>query len=1280
MKFIKQLRLVTSFLSILSLFIMGVSQTTAVVAQELSETNPITELANVTDFLTSQKLNSPQERAKLKEYELLMSALEERRLKDIPQELIDPEHLVGQTVRIISTNQTYSLDTYVKNIPAEAVDDIIIRSTQDGKLAFVGLRNGEEVIEHLISGLNIVSTVKDEEFTVIMDKSGKIFALDTGHLLTEMFKGIVPVYKIYDVNSNTLVRFNTGKEIKMTFNTRGLKPYTDEEIKLGLTSGQSLIPTNMSGESVVNAGDLFIHELQDGKRNLRAVLNRDVIRDIIQRGTLKIALSSALASHEGNGRIFSERLKNFLHEPNNDKAPIEQLLEQLESAGAKDIKPLQEEEQFDLYLKERVRETLSTFNRDQLKNLIKRSKALSRSGERDSYSVESWLASYERITTQAPKEIAEIQERLLTEENSVEGLGLKSEQAALSKQLAEGDFRSHYQALLKADFTKSIYSKKNTTKWYKAIPYKKLAIFTAKISAVGLLAYQGVSFIDGQFLDHAIALKFHIFQNWINQIMIFGQLGTHPAYVKPLILGTLSMLAIMPMAALFSQMSVFILHNWSVALGKISEGETYRARIAKVLSQNLGNTAQAFKDLDFKQRIVTFATRPYTFLLLPLYVRVCDLLRQPTMLAFKAKVSPFRVIKADSDIGKAIGMSEGDKSFRQGFNNPFLSKEKLSKMRDLQLKAIAESSNEALSARNQAFLLATLVISQERNIDPATLVALMKGDISYDQLTEIYNNEVLKKKWELVANSLYVDLLGLMKNSSVKIDNLDVATLDMYYKKGQSVANLIEANSKIKIAARKLKNTFVLNLTSSGKALAEFSQENYQKLRKNVANKFVGNQTWSEFYQDHVIVSAMTSTIGERANLSNPPEVLAHGEGHFLWTTPSHGTDMFSNTFAHLISAGPKRMLIYQQVRPKAETGYLPLENILIESKIVPEKLHLGVYRWFKEVLNLPKSNLGAIYSKLFVAQMTTFQVGLIMTVAFRHLLGGQPLEQAFIAWLFFLLNAVPVFGWPWEFLGVGNSLEEDRIAERVALLKNAQNNISKALREKDDQKLWRAYNDLSDLYAKTDGELKKEIKRVFSESKKFYEDIPKLESKIKDLIENNPEKRALILGIVVDINEANKTRNQVLIKERVALLERMIHEDMPVSSIEEKLKLHLQENALKLADFSIQNPPMPLKANRAIAEFTTLILGACLTTYLSISLSVDSFNPAKLTGLELLKSAGTYLTFIAVTYSLASTKGYNFFVKPVADKVKGLAEKAIVRPAVAVKGSCKDLMKNFFK
>ena len=125
---------------------------------------------------------------------------------------------------------------------------------------------------------------------------------------------------------------------------------------------------------------------------------------------------------------------------------------------------------------------------------------------------------------------------------------------------------------------------------------------------------------------------------------------------------------------------------------------------------------------------------------------------------------------------------------------------------------------------------------------------------------------------------------------------------------------------------------------------------------------------------------------------------------------------------------------------------------------------------------------------------------------------------------------------------------------------------------------------------------------------------------------------------------------------------------------------MHLQENALKLADFSIQNPPMPLKANRAIAEFTTLILGACLTTYLSISLSVDSFNPAKLTGLELLKSAGTYLTFIAVTYSLASTKGYNFFVKPVADKVKGLAEKAIVRPAVAVKGSCKDLMKNFFK
>lgn len=1223
---------------------------------------------DLTRFLKGQDgTENPEVVTFLRENELLFDALENHKVESIPEYLIDPNHIVGQEVIHYPSDTKFQLDQLGNDIPSMAVDEIKLVEAKNS-LIIEGHINGEKIISHTITGLSLISEVRDNEMVVLLDKSGSIFAIDTAALINDVFKSIIPVYKIYDNNDKAPVKFDTNKAHELTFLTRGLEPFTKDQLD---QADNKLIPRDNQGIPLIESGDLVIMEKNADGKKLKAILNRKIIKSMLLQGTIELGMSAYLASHEGHGKTIGEKVENLLKvkQVGDKLAPIEELLKLVE---ANDIEHLPfEQDHIEPKLKGLLKTALQTFDRKQIKQSIYQAQRLADELPNDKFTVAEWYNDFLKITKQAKLENEVITERLEKGAN-VDTVTLKARQASLYESQQKNDYRKDYQALLLADYKQEIISSKvKELPFYKKIPYKGLSVLALNLSAAGLAtwgAYEGISL-----LDNSISMQMHFYLNALNEKLVFHHLGTHPGYLTPMVSGILKLLMIIPAIYIYGKSCVMVMHGLSEAFKKLNVGEKYWDRMSDALAkrgftktaQRINNgknrlnqiskdqsykfskSAQFYKNLDFRQRFITMSVRPYSRMIIPAYNHILAIMRQPTMSMLAKEINPFLKITANSLTGQAIGMSPQDKSFRMGFNSPFLSQTALKQRRALQGKAKALVMQEQKIAKDISFLMATLLIATEKDIDPATLQMLMKGTLDFDSIKKIESDPVLKAEWEYTSRSLNRDLAKIINNPDKSLLNINDADLSQYHQQFKKYANDINQNKKLTQTVNKLRNRFFINSKKTGKFFADLAQEDSQKLSSMAASINTGNQTWAAYWQDHAIVVGVTPVVGIRADLDNDPSKWAHGEGLFLDTTNQHFVDVGANAANHLIIGGPRRMLVYQIMQAMKETNYLPLDQILLQNKERTEDGMLGTKKWIKDIFFNPmESNIGAYYPRSFMKRLVTFQASLIIMVVFRIIFGEQAVDEAFMGWLLFFIGADIYFGWPWEIINRGNQMNGERIEAQLANLKEVHHRISQAAIRHDDEALIQSYNDLSKFYQTKESLIHVKINNIIKFGKKNMKSFPKINKKMANAMMKT-NKTPLILGELIMLDEALKKNDYNSARNISEKLEYILDTEMSDDEVVKELKAgNFRELIEKVTNMSIKNSPIPTKANAFIAVISTFLLGAVGTSLLAVNLTVDTFNDNLLTFEHISHIFAYQMAFLSIIYTTMSERGAEFLTK----------------------------------
>ncbi len=235
-----------------------------------------------------------------------LSDLENGRVSEMPNQAFDIFNLADQKIEILGRDGfiVFDMNHTQVDIPQVPFTSLTVKyDDQKKQLVLEGLRgtgndgsSGVVVARQIINNIDIQSFAKDAELIQIVDKAGRVHAIDMGFVATNAFKSPIPVFK------NLWHGATSGLNIRTGFITRGSQGLIIDE--------SSLVPKDQSGGVRLTAGDLYIAEksLVPGLNDrVIAVLSRDVTYEAIIRGYRMLSFQSALVSPEIQTRLNIEK-------------------------------------------------------------------------------------------------------------------------------------------------------------------------------------------------------------------------------------------------------------------------------------------------------------------------------------------------------------------------------------------------------------------------------------------------------------------------------------------------------------------------------------------------------------------------------------------------------------------------------------------------------------------------------------------------------------------------------------------------------------------------------------------------------------------------------------------------------------------------------------------------------------------------------------------------------------------------------------------------------------
>jgi len=758
----------------------------------------------------------------------------------------------------------------------------------------------------------------------------------------------------------------------------------------------------------------------------------------------------------------------------------------------------------------------------------------------------------------------------------------------------------------------------------------------------------GAALISHEFPVEAIQTINWIYQNWVPSVL------KDASYRIPLLKSMIALVSFWPISVLISKISGPILK-------KLSEKFSSNPKVSgyfKELYENWGH-------LSSWQKIVSVGMRFYAQLIYPYWNLVFKkILRQPNFIGtLEGGLNPFTRIKADSQIGKKIGL---DRDQFLGINSPLQSKKEASENLRIQSELQSKVLEKNKKHQTLAWILATLAVHEESGIDPATLLSAASGGLPLKQLNQVLNDPELLKDWDLASEKIYKELksIDVFKEQS-ELSELDPEEILNFYKLAKTIANQIKSETNHLKTLQWLAQRFKKGAISKARSLLGLGTSDHEFLKKIYANEFVSQQVQQEFTTDHLMVVGIIGLIGERADLSHPENLSADPNG-LLWTSGPHLYDLVTNTFAHFFASGASLALVFQGRPQVVETLYEPLENRLYQSKDRQQGFVNGSLEWIKDVVNPLKADLGGIVVKRLSKRLTTIQAGLTLALTFRWAFGGQDPSVALRAWSLFFLAAPWFYGWVWDPIQRGNQMQGERLKEREERLKEARRKISYGLRGVQNEtppeaSLKEGYQELFQLYEENNSLALKKLEQAIKKATEVNKLLLQEKDPLHPMDSIPTEKENLYYALLLRLTEALSSKDQKEINKSTSLLKTLLSQKQEVD-LHELRKL----TAPELLEFSVSNPPVYTRSHGLITWLTTWG-GAIGSTILAIPLSVMTFQPDALSNTHIAEWAMISGLAYLGSYLALGKKPWEFYLS----RIESLKEKF-------TKKSCRSLFAPF--
>jgi hypothetical protein len=633
-------------------------------------------------------------------------------------------------------------------------------------------------------------------------------------------------------------------------------------------------------------------------------------------------------------------------------------------------------------------------------------------------------------------------------------------------------------------------------------------------------------------------------------------------------------------------------------------------------------------------------------------------------------VNPFKLIQPESDLGRALGITKPERVGMMSLSlppgNATSARDAIKKMNDL-IKEKHDRKIEIQSAlvvqkrrvTQLAMMLSTAIISEKYQVDPATLVSLMSGDIDIEHLYTIHKDSKKFQNWKILTEEIIKNILS--ENSSLLI-NQDIPEIDpkellafaqLAIEKATALQKMPQLRQTLKflyIAARDIGEKIVNNIP-----FVNLGRERLSHLKSLYVNRFIAEQGRREFWTDFPVSVILYGMVGGRANSSDPKNLSAGttmyiGDTevalpwYYFMTNPMHMYDMFYTAFAGLFTSFARMTLVFQEIqKSQSERTYTPKEYIELKSDERKQGIWSAFWDWTRGVADFENSDLGGVFIKSYTARIATMQAGLVMTTVLRlafvpvapDISFMQNLYMASAGFFLYMFWAQWQYGYIDDIVRRGNDLFFKRFGNLNHKLDQAKLKLHRGLSEPDSQEalkiLREGYSEMIDLYESQNRQALNFILRAYNKESQEIKMAYELPSKVTS------QERAyygLILEVILALRENNTQRFEASTQAlRQALKYGHNLNDLDLERL----------NARSILMFSLSNPPVYTQENKLffwVVQVSSLIIG----TYLSIDLSIMIFSPERLAPFSLAYTALLSATLIPVALLLTGKTAWTHY------------------------------------
>lgn len=946
------------------------------------------------------------------------------RWEDLQMRELDSLRLSGQRVQVgvnvsqsagDSRSQTTELDDIRVDVPQVVYSKLrVVYRPETLELVIEGVagenskgENGVVIARHIIPSMDVATMSYDQELISIVDSRGAYHVIDMGYVYSHAFKGPIPVFQ--NLWRPTAPLDFSSTQLSSTYLSLN-QPIDLHERDI---PASAVILRNEKGEAVLQAGDFMVTARRAGSQtsNLIGIFSRDATHNILARRSLIFALQVSLAFGDvGNSRA------------------LEKILAQLEALGA-----ISEANLANNSLSPITRDLMSVLGKDQINTMLDRATAHQKAASRRYHlgTIAEYNSHYQDFT----RRLADLEARA------------KNEQRLLTE--AEQTWQSVFSSdsRLTAEPSSQPDRAQQTIGRPKSIVVRAWSGLTQRF---GSKRFLGALFASGAAVGY-VGLPYSIEAGDLTQFKTamwlynnaYPSIFADAEYRSTLLKSMVSLVAILPAIYGLSALAGGILTRLSAKL----ESDPSK------LAGRVRDLARTWVPLSNWQRIYTAGMRLYAFTVYPYYkLLVKGALKQTAALsALENNQNPLRLVSPQSEIGRRANLQA---PVRVGISNPFASPEDRAETFGNQTRVQGELVKQNREIGNFALLLATLVVAESENVDPATLTMVMSGDLNTNavvSLQKVLSDPVKRKEWMLLTTELnrqQMVLASLHPNEYCppKSCNLSEPLLAQYTEMAVDAVRRIRSHAGFRNELIRLRTESNRQANSLKTWIFTLGESDATFLRTAIVNDYVARQTKEATVIDHAMVVGIYSLVGARANPNDPKQLAADPNGP-LWTSGPQLYEVNLNLALYLLKGGSQLALRVQKLAAREEQNYMPFEDATLTPNDRTQSFSSTLVDWVDDVANPVVADLGGQDLMRMYKSITTIQASITLAVVLRYGLTDQSLSQALAGWALFFLASVWYYGWVWIPVERGNQLQDERFAQQAEAAQSGRSNLAQGLR-----------------------------------------------------------------------------------------------------------------------------------------------------------------------------------------------------------------------------------------